>query len=197
MSGSKPAFALVNLITAFRILAAPVLLVLLFTGNCESFKWLLLICFLTDLVDGELARRFQVTSVLGSKLDSIGDDLTVLVSVVAMFVRFPEFIQAEWLLIAIMLVLFVIQIAMALMRYGKISSFHTYAAKLAAFAQGLFLLNSFFFHRPSALLFYVAAVITLIDLSEEIILVILIPQWRANVKGLFWVMKEKRSPDQS
>lgn len=191
MSFSKRAFAFVNLITVFRILAAPILLFLLFTGQWQTFKWLLLVAFLTDLIDGELARRFNVTSVLGSKLDSIGDDLMVLVAVVGMFVHFPDFILQELTVIAVMLVLFISQIAIALFRYSKISSFHTYAAKLAAFAQGLFLLSSFFFHQPSQLLFYIAAVITITDLVEEIILVFLIPKWRANVRGLYWVMKER------
>lgn len=196
MSFSKRAFALVNLITAFRILAAPVLLLLLFTHQWHLFKWLLLVAFLTDLVDGELARRFKVTSVLGSKLDSIGDDLTVFVAMVGMFIHFPDFIRQELILIIALLALFLLQISLALYRYGKISSFHTYLAKLAAFAQGVFLLSSFFFHQPNLILFYVAAAITIADLAEEIILVLLIPTWRANVKGLYWVMKERRKTGQ-
>ena len=191
MSFSKRAFAIVNLITAFRILAAPVLLTLLFTGQWQCFKWLLVVAFLTDLIDGELARRFNVTSVLGSKLDSIGDDLMVLVAVVGMFVHFPDFIRQELIVIFVMLSLFIFQIALALFRYGKISSFHTYAAKLAAFAQGTFLLTSFFFYQPSSPLFYAASAITIIDLLEEIILVFLIPRWQANVKGLYWVLRER------
>jgi CDP-diacylglycerol--glycerol-3-phosphate 3-phosphatidyltransferase len=196
MSFSKRAFALVNLITAFRILAAPVLLLLLFTQQWHLFKWLLLVAFLTDLIDGELARRFKVTSVLGSKLDSIGDDLTVFVAMVGMFIHFPDFIRQELIFIIALLALFLLQISLALYRYGKISSFHTYFAKLAAFFQGVFLLSSFFFHQPNLFLFYVAAAITIADLAEEIILVLLIPTWRANVKGLYWVMKERRKTGQ-
>jgi CDP-diacylglycerol--glycerol-3-phosphate 3-phosphatidyltransferase len=144
----QPAFYLINGITLYRIVTVPLLLVLLLTGRWEWFKWLLAISFFTDLIDGVLARKLKVSSAFGSVLDSIGDDLTVLTAVVSMLVRFPDFLGGHWLLIAVLLLLFVIQVALAVIRYGKISSFHTYGAKVAAFAQGVFLLSCFFFPPP-------------------------------------------------
>jgi CDP-diacylglycerol--glycerol-3-phosphate 3-phosphatidyltransferase len=40
-------------------------------------------------------------------------------------------------------------------------------------------------------LFYAAALVTTLDLIEEIILVWLLPKWEINVKGLYWVYKRK------
>ena len=34
---------------------------------------------------------------------------------------------------------------------------------------------------------------TVADLLEEIILVWILPKWTANVKGIFWIMRDKRS----
>jgi cardiolipin synthase (CMP-forming) len=95
------------------------------------------------------------------------------------------------LLVAILLVLFIIQTILALMQYGKISSFHTYAAKCAALLQGSFLILLFFLPQPPEILFYVAFAVTAIDLIEEIILVILLKEWKANVKGLYWLLRSK------
>src|SRR5687767_7798746 len=74
---SGRAVKLVNLVTLYRIVTFPLLVYLVLMDELELFKWLLGISFLTDAVDGQLARRFNANSVLGAKLDSIGDDLTV------------------------------------------------------------------------------------------------------------------------
>ena len=187
----KKAWYVINGITLYRIIAAPFLLVLLFTGQHDIFKWLLGVSFFTDLIDGHLARKYKVSSILGSKLDSIGDDLTVLVGVIALFVLKLPFIERQIIVFIILLALFLIQTTFALIRYGKTTSFHTYLAKIVALLQGIFLLVVFFTNEPNLILFYSAAIITMLELTEEIILVSMLRQWKANVKGLYWVLKEK------
>jgi cardiolipin synthase len=188
----KKSYYIINGITLYRVVAAPILMVLIFTNQFDVFKWLLAFSYFTDLIDGYLARKYEVTSILGSRLDSIGDDLTVLVSIIGLYIFKPEFIHKELAILIILFSLFVLQTVFALIRYGKISSFHTYLAKSAALLQGLFFILIFFLPEPSCYLFYTAAVITGIELLEEIILVALLPKWEANVKGLFWVMKRKK-----
>jgi CDP-diacylglycerol--glycerol-3-phosphate 3-phosphatidyltransferase len=185
----KQAWYIINGITLYRIIAAPGLLVLLFTKQYDIFKWLLGVSFFTDLIDGYLARKFKVTSILGTKLDSIGDDLTVLVGLTALFVLKAEFIKQHIIIFIILLALFLVQTTYALIRYRKMTNFHTYLAKTAALFQGVFLILVFFTEEPSLILFYAATIITTLELTEEIILVNLLPQWKTNVKGIFWVLK--------
>jgi len=187
----KQAWYVINGVTLYRIIAAPFLLVLLFAKQYDIFKWLLGVSFFTDLIDGYLARKYKVTSILGTKLDSIGDDLTVLVAMIALFVLKLAFIKQQIITFIILLVLFLVQITYALIRYGKITSFHTYLAKTAALLQGVFLLLVFFTDEPNLILFYAAAIVTILELTEEIILVSLLQQWKANVKGIYWVLKKK------
>ncbi len=189
----KKAWYVINGITIYRIAAAPFLLVLLFYGRIEIFKWLLALSFFTDLIDGFLARKYKVTSVMGTRLDSIGDDLTVLVAITGLIVLKPEFIKQEKIMFICMLSLFLIQTVYALVRYGKITSFHTYLAKTAALLQGVFLLLVFFTNEPPLLLFYAAAMVTILELVEETLLVYLLPHWETNVKGLYWVLKNKKT----
>lgn len=188
----KRAWYIINGITVYRIVAAPFLLLMLFYGPTDMFKWLLGLSFFTDLIDGFLARKFKVTSVLGTRLDSIGDDLTVLVAMIGLFVLKTDFVIQHKLVLILLLVLFIVQVAYAYKRYKKLTGFHTYLAKTAAFLQGVFLLLVFFTQEPSVFLFYVAAIITMLQLMEEIILVHLLPQWQSNVKGLYWVLKNKQ-----
>ena len=187
----KQAWYVINGITLYRIIAAPILLVLLFTKQYDIFKWLLGVSFFTDLIDGYLARKFKVTSILGTKLDSIGDDLTVLVGLIALFVLKLEFIKQHVIILIILLVLFFVQTTYAFIRYGKMTNFHTYLAKTAALLQGIFLILAFFTEEPSLILFYAATIVTMLELTEEIILIRLLLKWQANVKGIYWVLKNK------
>src|SRR3954462_12389 len=95
----KLSYYIINGITIYRIAITPVLLMLIFTGNDEWFRWLLPVSFFTDLIDGYLARKYKVTSIAGTKLDSIGDDLTVLSAVVGMFMFRFDFILEHIFLI--------------------------------------------------------------------------------------------------
>lgn len=183
----------VNLVTLYRIITAPLLLVLLFKGYYLTFKWLLLVSFLTDAIDGYLARKYKATSVLGSKLDSLGDDLTVLVGTIGIFQLRFDFIKEQLFIILILFSLFSIQLIFSIIKYGKLSSFHTYGAKAAAILQGIFILSTFFFKEPSHLLFYLASLVTALELIEETILVGIIKHWTNDVKGLYWVLKKSRN----
>lgn len=187
----KQAWYVINGITLYRTIVAPFLLILLFTKQYDIFKWLLAVSFFTDLVDGYLARKFKVTSILGTKLDSIGDDLTVLVGLVALIVLKLTFIKQHIIVFIILVVLFLLQTTYAFIRYKKMTNFHTYLAKIAAILQGVFLILVFFTKDPILILFYAATIITMLELAEEIILVNLLPQWKANVKGIYWVLKNK------
>jgi len=187
---NSPIYYIINGITLYRIVTAPVLLLLLWHHELQWFKWMLAASFFTDAINGYIARRYKVTSIAGARLDSIGDDLTVLVAIIGMTVLKMEFIRREIVPLSILCLLFVIQTILAVTKYGKQSSFHTLLAKMAAIAQGGFLLLLFFLHDPVYLLFYIMVVATALDLVEEIILVLLLPQWQANVKGLYWVLRK-------
>jgi len=190
---NKRSYYLVNGITLYRLLAAPILVCLIFAGKIDLFKWLLAVSFSTDAIDGFLARKFKVASAYGSKLDSIADDLTILAAVIGLFVLKRDFINDNLVIVSILLGLFVLQNILSLIKYRKLSSFHTYLAKVAAVVQGSFLILMFLLPEPVYPLFYAAVIISALDLVEETILVIIIPKWRTNVKGLYWVIKERKT----
>jgi phosphatidylglycerophosphate synthase len=176
-------------VTLYRTVAFPFLLLFIFTNRFDIFKWLLILSFLTDAVDGFLARKFNATSILGAKLDSIGDDLTILAAVIGLIVAKAEFMKTEWLIFAIPLGLFFMQLVASIIRYGKMSSFHTYLAKIAAVLQGFFMCSMFLFQQPAYWLFYSTALVTTFELMEEIILVFVLREWKTDVRGLYWVLR--------
>lgn len=188
----RTSFYIVNAITVYRLIAAFFLLYLIVIGYAELFKWLLLISFFTDAIDGFLARRFGVVTEVGSRLDSIADDLTVLMGIVGMTVFETGFVWDQLPLIFALVGLYFLQLLMAFIRYGRPTSFHTYIAKFATLLQGLFLILLFILPAWPVTLFHVAAFFTAMDLLEEIVLVMMLPTWQHDIKGLYWVLKRKK-----
>ncbi|MES2566770.1 MAG: CDP-alcohol phosphatidyltransferase family protein [Bacteroidota bacterium] len=185
-------FYIVNAITIYRLLMTPVLVYLIFNGRLQIFAIMLTISFFSDLVDGILARYFKVSSIWGSRLDSIADDLTIVSAMIAMFEFKFFFIKDQLMIFILLFILYVIQNVSALIKYKKLSSFHTYSAKVAALFQGVFLILLFFLEEPPYLLFYLAISLTALDLLEEIILVYMLPQWETDIKGIYWVYRRNR-----
>lgn len=193
MNNDKTSYYVINGITMYRLVSAPFLLLMAATGHSDVFKWLVAFSFFTDAIDGPLSRRYKVTSVFGSRLDSVADDATVFVATIGLWIIHPDFVREEWMILTGLFSLLVVQTIAALIVYRKITSFHTYLAKTAAVAQAVFFFVIFFDVGPAKLAFYVAVSITALELLEEIVLVISLPRWKANVKGLYWVLREYRT----
>ena len=187
----KQAYYIVTCITLYRLLSAPLLVYFILEKRLPLFTFLLGLSFLTDAVDGAIARKYKVTSVLGARLDSLADDLTIAAAIIGAIVFKPEFLKQELTFLILPTALFLFQMFLAFTRYGKPSSFHTYGAKSAAVLQGIFLLLLFFLPRPVYVLLYATVFVTGAELIEEIIMTLLLPRWEADVKGLYWVLKRK------
>ncbi len=189
----KTSYYIINGITIYRLVASFILLFLILIGNVSLFKWFLALSFFTDSIDGYLARKYKVSSIMGAKLDSIADDGTVLMGVIGAYVFKFDFMKEVTPLLLILFAFFLLQIITAFIKYGKPSSFHTYLAKASAIFQGSFLILLFFLNNPPYFLFYLAFTCTLLDLVEEIILVRMLPEWKTNVRGIYWVWKQRHN----
>jgi CDP-diacylglycerol--glycerol-3-phosphate 3-phosphatidyltransferase len=84
--------------------------------------------------------------------------------------------------------LWLLEDVLALLRYGRLSSFHTYLSKIVANLLGLFIGWLFLFGFEPWLL-YLAAGASIVASIEELALLRALPQWRADVRGLWWVLR--------
>jgi len=184
-------FNIADWFSFYRVVAAPFLLLLLWLDERQLFAWFLLISYSTDAIDGYLARKLKITSPRGSQLDSFGDQITLVVGILGLFVFESEFIEKNALLISIAFVPYIIQMILAYYKYGKATAFHTYFAKLSAILQSIFILYSLFF-VPNYTLFYIMIVFGLLETFEEIALILMYDNWASDVKGIYWAFKDKR-----
>jgi CDP-diacylglycerol--glycerol-3-phosphate 3-phosphatidyltransferase len=179
-----------NVLSGARALSVPVLLVLAVLEREWAFTWVLIPALLSDIVDGLVARVFSLQSRLGAILDSVADSLLMLVSVYGIWVFHPEVIREHAWLCGAAVGLWLLEDAVALLRYRRLSSFHTYASKVVANLLGLFIGWLFLFGFEPWLL-YVAAGASIVASLEELALLALLPQWRADVRGAWWVLRER------
>lgn len=116
-----------NIISSMRIFAASVLL--FFTTISGSFLSIYLFCGFTDLMDGFLARKLDVSSLLGAKLDTAGDVLTYLS--LAKILIFHHSVPM-WIIIwiGIALIGFVISAVIAKKKFDKFYFVHSLFGKI-------------------------------------------------------------------
>jgi phosphatidylglycerophosphate synthase len=181
-----------NAISVARILAAPVLVGLAAVGNVTAFTWVLVPALLSDIADGLIARACHLQSRLGALLDSIADTLLLFASVYGIWVFHPEVVEQHALAGTAVIGSWLLENVLALARYGRLSSFHTYTSKAAGYLLGIFVgvLFVFGFQLP---LLYAAVLVSVLGNLEEITLLAMLPEWRADVRGLLWVLRERRA----
>lgn len=181
-----------NSLSSLRLAAVPLLAGLAFTGREVPFTWILVPALLTDIADGLIARAFHLESRLGAMLDSVADTGLMFVALYGVWTFHPEVLSEHAWLCGTAVCLWLVEDLAALVRYRRLSSFHTYSSKLVANLLGFFVGWLFLFGFVPWML-YVAAGASIVASLEELALIVLLPRWRADVRGLWWVAREKRA----
>jgi cardiolipin synthase len=83
-----------------------------------------------------------------------------------------------------------LEYVLALFRYGQLSSFHTWLSKVAGFLLVLFVVLLFVDGFVPWLL-HLAIGLSVLASIEEYLLIAALPQWRANVRGIWWLWRER------
>ncbi|MFO7575506.1 MAG: CDP-alcohol phosphatidyltransferase family protein [Bacteroidales bacterium] len=191
-------FTLPNILGFYRLLMFPVILWFAISGRESLFAVFLVISLLTDVADGYIARRFNMESEFGARLDSFADNFTYLLAFVGIyFFKLDEFMP-HLMSFFVFIGFLMLTIVVALFKFGRLPSFHLYMTKISGYIQGAFFICLFTigFITP---FFYFMIIWGILGAIEHIAIQLVIPEMRSNVKGLYWVLKEKnvRSKQQS
>ena len=181
-----------NLLTLLRLLAVPVLTALATRRMETAFAWLLIAALLTDVADGWIARAWSLESQLGARLDSLADTALMFAAVYGIWAFHRDVVTSHAVACSLAIGLWALENLLAFLRYGRLSSFHTYLSKLAANVLGVFIGILFVFGFVPWL-FYVAIGSTILASLEEFALLAVLREWRADVQGLWWVLRERRA----
>ena len=112
-------FTIPNLLSLFRLLLIPVYISIFLNAKSEKDYFLsaaiLAVSCLTDMVDGQIARRCNMISTVGKVLDPLADKATQLSLTVCLALRRPVL----WYLVALFLVKEIFQLVAGLCRLKK------------------------------------------------------------------------------
>lgn len=176
-----------------RMVAVPFIF-LTILWDVRIFTGLLyLAAFSSDAVDGFVARGYKMVTTRFAHLDSAGDTLMLLVGLYGFYYFETAFFMNHWLLLAGVVSFYLLQQLISLLRFGKATSFHTLSAKAAAVVQAIFITSMFIF-GVIPWLFYLTIGMSILETIEETSLLLVLREWRYNVKGLYWVLRERRCP---
>jgi CDP-diacylglycerol--glycerol-3-phosphate 3-phosphatidyltransferase len=181
-----------NALSGLRIASVPVLLALAWSGRPTPFLWCFGAALASDVVDGFVARRFGAASELGARLDSWGDLLIYAVLPLCAFWLWPERVLEKLPLVAIALVCFAAPTGVGLLKFGRITSYHTYFAKAIANLLGVALVLYLGFGL--GWLFDLAVILLVFEAIEEIAITAVLPELRSNVHSIFHALEIARRP---
>lgn len=100
----KDLFTIPNLLSLFRLMLIPVYVMIYLKAN-EPRDYvlagsILAVSCMTDMIDGQIARHFNMVSSVGKILDPVADKMTQLALIISLSVKYP-FLQLNLLLFLI------------------------------------------------------------------------------------------------
>lgn len=90
----KEVFTIPNLLSLFRLALIPVY-IYIYLGATQTYQYItagtiMAVSCLTDLIDGKVARRFNMVSTLGKILDPLADKITQFTLTVCLSLKHPQ-----------------------------------------------------------------------------------------------------------
>lgn len=179
-----------NALSAYRLFALPFILYAIYTANRNLFILLISINLISDILDGLIARLFNLQTEFGAKLDSVADIGTYLMAFLGMITLEKAFVSSYKVEFIILIALWIIPQLCALIKFRRFPSFHLWSYKVTGYVQGIFIFSYFTlgFYQPY---FYLMLLISCLAYLEELILVLMLPQLRSNLKSIFLVSLRK------
>lgn len=176
-----------NIITLFRIIFAALLLVI--PCNNIMFLFIYVLCALTDILDGYIARRYGLSSKTGAKLDSFADGA---VGFVIAILLYKEKLLAPYVgLITMVVLIRLINLIVTRLRFKQWGMLHTLGNKATGFM--VFLAVPYYYCVRS--LPYPIEVIlwavTIASSLEETLIIIITSTYNSDDKGIASILKQK------
>ncbi|MEL6878817.1 MAG: CDP-alcohol phosphatidyltransferase family protein [Pseudomonadota bacterium] len=185
---------LADLLSYYRIAAAPVAAAMALIGHRDAFFVLIIVSLATDLIDGPLARLSGAVSKRGAKLDTIGDAATTLVGLLGLYIFERYTLQPElpWLLV--FLVSYAAAAIACLIKFGELPAYHLYLSKLGAVLAGLFIVWLYVVDYSRLFLIAVLSVGVLANL-ESLLATLRLKSFQADIGTVLALRTGERDAD--
>lgn len=185
-----------NLLSGYRLAAFPVTLFLALRGNERAFVVLICISLVTDVLDGLIARTFHLETRFGAALDNAADLGTYTVALYGLLrFRWQAVRPHAWLLFAFIGAL-LFSYGVAWIRFRKLPGLHLHSGVIKAYLQGIFFFVLFACGFVPWL-FFLAAGFGILAYAEKTTVLFLLDDIRPRVRGLYWLLRDRRQTPQA
>jgi len=170
-----------NALVVFRVLIIPFLVIDALDGTAT--RWFVIAftaAFVSDLIDGPIARRFNAVSEFGSKFDSYADVLLFGAILFCVLKVHSQVVNAFWVPIAIVGSTQITSWLISLVKFGKLTHYHSYLAKFWAFTIAVSVISLFGFNYAGFFL-WLTIICGVLSNIEDVIMTFILPEWACDV----------------
>ncbi len=189
LTALHPRLTLPNLLTGSRFAAAPILLWLAWHGYGDAFLILLGFAFLTDALDGPVARMTRQVTRFGAELDSHADMAIYLAIGFGTWWLWRDIVHRQDIYLYAIVACFLLPLIYSHIKFGQSASYHTRLTKVSAVCIAISLYPLFL--AEIVWPFRLAVVIYIITAIEQIAITCMIETPRTNVHSLMQLLKER------
>ncbi len=176
----------------YRLLSFPVILFLALAGFRQAFAVMIIINLITDVLDGLIARMLKQQTEFGARIDTIADMGTYILVFLGIWLFKRADFAPHVVSFSVFIGLLVVALGLSLIKFGRFPSLHLYSWKIGGYIQGTFFFTLFAFGFITPF-YYIMVYWGIFAFLEHIIIQLIIPEMRSNVKGLYWVARGRSS----
>jgi len=193
-SEASPIPGIANLLTVYRLAAAPVAAWTALLGHRDAFFVLIIISLASDLVDGPIARWLGQDSEIGAKLDTIADACTLLAGILGLYVFEGNALRPELPWLYLFLASYGAAAIACLVKFGGLPAYHLYLSKTAAFCAGAFFVW-LYAAGYSRQFFLVVVSLGVLANFESLLVTLRLKRFRSDIGSLFFLSARDRDGD--
>lgn len=178
-----------NQLTAARLVLLPILWLLAALGMPVFVGIGLAASFVTDILDGYLARRLGQVSDFGSRFDSLVDNILIPSALVWVWLLRPEVYRDHLLLALVAVVLYFSSLLVGIVKFRRFANLHLQSKRLGSVLMYLFVVHTLIVDHYNAILFYLALTVFLISSTEGLVLQLLCSRVDEHMHSILFVFK--------
>jgi len=179
-----------NILSLYRLFSFPFILYMAIMGYERLFVTFFVINLITDILDGWIARRFNMQTEIGSKIDSIADIGSFILAFTGIYLFKWDDFQPHLISWGIFIGLYLFSNILSLIKFKRSPSLHLYSWKIEGYIQGFFFFVLFAFEF-NIYFYYIMVTWGILSFLEHITIHLISKKMLINAKGLYWVLRKK------
>ncbi len=166
----RPLKLIPNQVTAVRIIFTAIIWGMIVSGVYDYIGIGLVICFISDVLDGQLARRLHQATEFGARFDSLADNILIPSALVWLLIFRPEIYLDNPILFPLAIATYICSLVISHVRARKPNVSQLYLSKLSGLTQYIFGIYTFITGHYCEGLFYLTIGTFFISSLESLIL---------------------------